>query len=428
VAILRWFGKNLGTLLMAFVLSMVVWISAVIAADPNVENPLGRGVTIEVENLAPGLLIMNDIQEQVRLTLNAPNSRWRLLTSDQRSIRAWIDLQGLEAGEHRVEVEVESAISPVRVVDVDPAEVVVVLEPQMTRSDSINLVVEGEPALGYSAGNPLLDPNEVAISGPATLVTRVQEIQAYLEISGERQTIEASLSLRALDELGEEVQGISLSPQAVVVTQPITLLGGYRNVIVRVDTQNTSPASGYRLTNIVVTPPSVIVFSSDPALVEGLPGYIETEPLDLTGAEEDIETYLELLTPAGITVVNDQKVLVQVSISPIESNIRIAVPVEVIGLTPGDHAIISPDVVDVILSGPVPVLDALKPGDIRVVVDITGRPYDTYQLVPTISHLPNRLQIESILPSSVEVTIMLAPTPTVTPASSLPTATPTSSP
>jgi YbbR domain-containing protein len=413
---------------MAFILSMVVWISAVIAADPNVENTLGRAVTIEVENLAPGLLIMNEIPGQVRLTLNAPNSRWRLLTGDPRSIRAWIDLDGLDAGEHRVEVEVQTAISPVRLVDIDPAEIVVVLEPQVTRTESINLIVEGEPALGYSAGSPTLNPDEVVISGPATLVDRVQEIQAYLEIAGERQTIESSLLLRALDELGEEVQGINLTPQTVNVTQPITLLGGYRNVIVRVDTQDTSPAPGYRLTNIVVTPPSVIVFSSDPALVEGLPGYIETQPLDLTGAEEDIETFLELQTPEGITVVNDQKVLVQVSISPIESNLRIAVPVEVIGMTPGDKTVISPDVVDVILSGPVPVLDALKPGDIRVVVDISGRPYDTYQLVPSVSHLPNRLQIESILPSSVEVTIMLAPTPTLTPASLEPAATPTSSP
>jgi YbbR domain-containing protein len=428
VAILRWFGKNLGTLLMAFILSMVVWISAVIAADPNVENPLGRAVTIEVENLAPGLLIMNEIPTQVRLTFNAPNSRWRLLTGDLRSVRAWIDLDGLDAGEHRVEVEVQPAVSPVRVVDRDPAEIVVVLEPQVTRTDPINLIVEGEPALGYAAGSPTLNPDEVVVSGPAMLVARVQEIQAYLEIAGERQTIEASLLLRALDELGEEVQGVSLDPQAVSVTQPITLLGGYRNVIVRVDTQDTSPAPGYRLTNIVVTPPSVIVFSSDPALVEGLPGYIETQPLDLTGAEEDIETFLELQTPEGITVVNDQKVLVQVSISPIESNLRIAVPVEVIGLTPGDRVIISPDVVDVILSGPVPVLDALRPGDIRVVVDISGRPYDTYQLVATVSHLPNRLQIESILPSSVEVTITLAPTPTVTPESSEPAATQPSSP
>ena len=428
MGILRWFGKNLGTLLMAFILSMVVWISAVIAADPNVENPLGRTITIDVRNLSPDLVIMNDIAGQVRLTINAPNSRWRTLNADPRSVIAWIDLNGLGAGEHRVEVEVQPAISPVRVVDIDPPEILVVLEPQVTRTEPVKLVVDGEPALGYSAGAPVIDPEEVVISGPATLVSRVFSIQTFLEIAGERQTIETSLVLRAVDEQGEDVPGVTLSPQSVNVTQPITLLGGYRNVIVRVDTQDTSPAPGYRLTNIVVTPPSVIVFSSDPGLVEALPGFIETQPLDLTGAEEDIETFLELKTPEGITVLNDQKVLVQVSISPIESNLRIAVPVEIIGLTPGDKAVVSPDVVDVILSGPVPILDALKPGDIRVVIDVTGRTYDVYQLVPAVSHLPNRLQVDSILPASVEVTIMLAPTPTVTPTYVAPVVTPTSSP
>jgi YbbR domain-containing protein len=425
MVILRWFTKNIGTLLMAFILSMVVWISAVVAADPNIEQALNRAVTLEVEDLQPGLLIMNDIPVQVRLTLNAPNSRWRVLNGDPRSTRAWIDLEGLGPGEHLVDVNVQTVISPVRVVNRDPAEVLVVLEPEVMLTSPIELVVEGEPALGYMAAASTIEPAEVTITGPTSQVEQVDVIQAYLEISGERQTVEANLPLRALNADGEEVDGITLTPASVSVVQPITLLGGYRNVIVRVDTQDTSPAPGYRLTNIVVTPPSVILFSSDPRLVETLPGYIETQPLDLTGIEEDIETLLELITPEGVTVVNDQKVLVQVSISPIESNLRVAIPVEVIGLAPGEAALVSPDVVDVILSGPVPVLDALRPGDIRVVVDVNGHEDGVYQINPTVSHLPNRLQVESLQPSSVEVTIGPEPTPTVTPE---PTLTPTVAP
>jgi YbbR domain-containing protein len=425
LAILRWFGKNVGTLIMAFILSIVVWISAVVAADPNVEQALNRAVTLEIENLEPGLLIMNDIPGQVRITLNAPNSRWRTLTGDPRSVRAWIDLEDLGPGEHLVEVEVLPVISPVRVVSVEPPEVLVVLEPEVMLTFPIRLDVEGEPALGYMAATATIEPAEVTISGPASQVDMVEEVIAYLEISGERQSIEVNLPLRALDAQGEELEGATLTPTTVFVVQPITLLGGYRNVIVRADTQETSPAPGYRLTNIIVTPPSVIVFSSDPRLVEALPGYIETEPLDLTGAEEDIEVLLELITPEGVTVVNDQRVLVQVSISPIESNLRVAVPVEVIGLAPGEMAIVSPQLVDVILSGPVPVLDALRPADIRVVVDVNGREDGVYQLNPSVAHLPNRLQVESLQPSTVEVTIGPEPTPTVTPEATL---TPTVSP
>jgi len=70
--------------------------------------------------------------------------------------------------------------------------------------------------------------------------------------------------------------------------------------------------------------------------------------------------------------------------------------------------------VDVILSGPVPVLNTLKPSDIRVIVDLTGLDVGAYQLSPEVDFLPPQVKIESILPATVEVSVSLAPTPTQT--------------
>ena len=53
-------------------------------------------------------------------------------------------------------------------------------------------------------------------------------------------------------------------------------------------------ASGYRLTNISVFPPTVTVFSTNPSLVDRLPGFVETSPLDLTGVKDDIDIRLPL--------------------------------------------------------------------------------------------------------------------------------------
>ena len=64
-------------------------------------------------------------------------------------------------------------------------------------------------------------------------------------------------------------------------------------------------STGYRVTNISVNPIGVVVFSSNPELVNNLPGYIETQPVDLTGKENDFETLVDLNLPAGITVVGD---------------------------------------------------------------------------------------------------------------------------
>jgi YbbR domain-containing protein len=171
-------------------------------------------------------------------------------------------------------------------------------------------------------------------------------------------------------------------------------------------------ASGYRLTNIFVSPVGVVVFSSNPQLVNNLPGYVETQSIDLTGKEDDFETLVDLNLPTGISVVGDPKVLVQVSIAAIESSLAISLPVEVIGLDPGLEASAIPAIVDVILSGPVPILNTLGPTDVRVVVDLTGYDVGTYQFIPDVNILPVRVQKVSMLPSTVEITITIAPTPT----------------
>ena len=101
-------------------------------------------------------------------------------------------------------------------------------------------------------------------------------------------------------------------------------------------------ASGYRLTSITVNPPTVTVFSSDPKLVNQLPGFVETKPVDLNGLTDDSEFNVELDLPEGISLVSEPGVLVQIDIAPIEGNLKLTIPVEVLGLSPEFAAQISP--------------------------------------------------------------------------------------
>jgi YbbR domain-containing protein len=81
--------------------------------------------------------------------------------------------------------------------------------------------------------------------------------------------------------------------------------------------------------------------------------------------------------------------------------------------------------VDVILSGPIPILNRMTSLDSRVVVDLKDLDLGVYPLEPEVDVLPERVRVESIQPSMVEVTVIVAPTATPTSAFA-PTATPTS--
>ncbi len=80
-AVLRWLADHLTALLLSFILALVVWVSAVVTADPN-EQHISRAMEIEIIGQDPSLLLVEEIPTQARLTLEAPNSIWDKLNGN----------------------------------------------------------------------------------------------------------------------------------------------------------------------------------------------------------------------------------------------------------------------------------------------------------------------------------------------------------
>ncbi len=233
----------------------------------------------------------------------------------------------------------------------------------------------------------------------------MSEVRATLDISQAKEDIDRNLELQALDESGLPVEGITLNPEIVNVKMEVNQRGGYRNVSIKVVTSGQI-ASGYRLTNISSNPLVVTVYSSDPELVNNLPGYIETTPLNLTDADEDLQVSLPLALPSGISVVGESTIRVSVSISPIQGSTTLPnLPVEIVGLQPDYDVTLSPDRVDVIFSGPIPTLDKLVSSNVRVIIDLTDYTEGTYQIEPRVEVDVDDVLVESKLPASIEVEI-----------------------
>jgi len=420
---MRTLGKNLRTLLWAFILALAVWVAAVTAADPDEVRALPSPVTVEVVGQDPGLVISSDYPKQVDITLRAPTSVWERISTDPASVRAVLDLSGLSSGQHSVGIQVQVSERPARLVSVTPATVNLALEPLATRKLTINLSLAGQPAVGYQAGDPSLSPLQVVVAGAESQVQQAAKAAVTLSLDGVREDVRKSLTVQVLDADGRPLDGLSVSPQTVDVDVPVSQRGGYRDLAVKVVVRG-QVASGYRLTDISVFPPVVTVFSSDPNVVSALPGVVETQPLDLQNANEDVTTRLDLNLPEGVSVVGEQTVLIQAGISPIESSITLSNEVvQVTGLPEGLTAQVLPATVDVILSGPLPLLDTLTRQDIRVTVDLSGLTAGTHQLTPRVEILIADVVVESILPGTVEVTLVPSGTPYP-----LPTPTPTPTP
>lgn len=402
---LRSFSKTLPLLLTSFLLAIAVWIMAVTSSDPSIERDYPSNVPVELIGQNPDLVITSEIPQSISLTLRAPTSIWDSLISSRVPVRAVMDLSGLGEGSHTIPIQVQIGIKPVEIIRFSPQSTSLDLEVLETKEFDIRLINQGSLAVGYQSSKAELSESKVLISGAKSFVNKVVEVRAVVRLTDAKNDINQIISLQPVDVNGSIVKDISLSPEKITVTQKVFERGGYRNVVVNVVT-NGQPANGYRMSGLSVTPPTVTVFSSDPMLIDALPGYIETRPIDLSRKTESFEENIELNLPAGIQVIDDLFALVNVDIAPIIGNQSISdVPVESSGLNPLYDVTILPEKVSIIISGPLNILDSLNPSDLRVVLDLSEFEPGTYTIEPDYSLNIPEIQLESISPNTFKITI-----------------------
>lgn len=407
------FKKNLPIFLTSLLLAITVWIISVTASDPAENRTYPKNVPIEVVGMGTDLVRVSDLPSNVSIVLNTPQSVWEEIINAQTPVRAILDLSGLGAGSHQVNLQIQVGIRPVKVVSHSPRTVQVVLDSLATRSIPLTLEIKGEPAIGYQAETPKMDVSQVMVMGPQSQVEKITVIKAILDVNQAYEDISRIVNIVAYDQNEMVVDDITLTPDRVSVIQEINQRYGYRDVIVSV-TLEGQVAYGYRLTNITVVPLAVTVYSTNSQIVNDLPGYVKTMPLNLDELNDNVDVSLLLDLPEGVMVVGGNRtVLVRVSVAAIQSSMPLAnIPIEVVGLAPGLQANLAPEMVTLLISGPLHILDELKVEDVRVILDLTDYRIGKYELEPVLELPSDEIVVNSIQPPIIDFEIIRAPTPT----------------
>lgn len=390
----------------ALILAVIVWVSSVSSSDPNEVVSYTTPVPLTVLGQNPNFLITEQSTSNLTITLRAPRSVHEQILRNFNQITAQINLSGLAAGTYDLVPEIDTAnFNPVQVLEVNPAEVNITLEKMATKILDITLLQTGNLPISYEADEATLSSETVELLGPESIINEVNDVVASIDLSSTTTTITRTVELRPLDRRGNVIEGVSLNPASITVEVPIRQLVGYRNVFVKIVTTGTI-AQGYHLTSLVVDPPSVTIYTSDPALAEEMPSFLDTAPINLSGAYEDFNINVELQLQDGIVVVGNPQVTVQVGIDAIQSSIQfVGVPVEIINLEVDLTVNISPDRVDLYISGPMNLLEELTADNIRVTLDLSDRSPGTYQLSPDVFLNDDELRLDSILPGTIEVVL-----------------------
>jgi len=409
---LRRLLNNVGSITLALVLAVVVWVVAATEENPIIEDVFSEAIPIEIINQPEGTVIFGDIVDKVQLTLRASQASWDELSVNK--FRAQVDLGGLDASVHDVQVQVTCSDDSIRIVEKKPEKITIRLEELKEKEVEVKVNILDNPPLGYSAGQPIATPSKVKITGPGPMVEQVAAAAIDFYLRGAKDTVERRVDIYLRDTQDNVVSRVTPEPAQVTVQVPIEQRWGYKEVAVR-----TNPigqvAPGYRITNVSVDP-SIVTVTGSPGAIREIPGYLETAPVDVSNSSADVVARVPLVLPEGVSLplAGRQGVTVTVNVTAIESKVTLQSELIIQGLSLGLEAVPSPQVVDVTLSGPLPKLELLKPENVQVTLDLFDLEQGTHKVVPQAIP-PEGIEVESILPDTIEVEISIVPTPTPTP-------------
>jgi YbbR domain-containing protein len=411
--------ERLGRLGLALILAVLLWFYVV-----NLENPAQttsfRDLTLDVRGTSSNLRVISPLPT-VDVTIQAPENLMRNLSPED--VHPYIDLAEMTEGVHDVPIVIETNGLPSDslTVNINPAEIQVQLQLQVTRVFSIAVDVEGTPPLGYKFDPAQVTPRSVSVTGSQDAINRISSVLVPVNIEGQTSRVQGSRNPRALDAEGRDVTGVTFEPATVQVLVPIETYVRSKTVGVLPSVLG-QPAAGFRVVLLTADPNNVQICCTEETL--GPVDNLNVVPVPITGTTSTIITTTQLILPAGVDLLptESREITVTVQVEEFQSAIALSIAPVAQGIPAGYSAFVSPERVDVTLQGSINRLQQIAPENVRVVANVSGLGAGAHQVtLQTI--LPEGVTLQSISAQQATVTLV-APTPTVVP----PTATTQPSP
>jgi len=368
---LRFLSANLGWLAASLLLAMFVWIAATIQQNPVEARRFPERLPIQILT-DEGMIVTNNPITSAQVVLRAQADVWAALEAQDIVVTA--DLRGLPPGTYTVDLNITfTTFSRIVLEDWLPRQITVSIDRAAEVLVPINADVRSTPQTGFEIAGITFSAQEARVTGPASQVERVVSADVRLNLADERNPFTRNYRLYAMNEQGQTVPGVTLTPDNIDVTVDIQPRENFREVFV---TPNIigEPASGYVVFAITYEPQTVLISGRSTAL-EQITGTIQTAPIDLTGQTASFSRTVPLELPPGVFLPTEQNITVSVVIDTLPASRRFEhLPVQVQGLDADANleAVIMPTEVTMLITGPQPILDTLTPADIAIVADLTG--------------------------------------------------------
>ena len=332
---------NIPLKIMSVAVAVVLWLIVV-----NIDNPIGTNYYtindvelinkeyVESSDTIGKMCMPEQNQDSIKIAITASKKiRDKIKVTD---ISAVADLQqavSLDTNPVMVPITVTCSVPGVSSNDikVTPQNLSVNLDEKETQEFVVN-VSRGDtkPGKDYEVGSLTANPEKVRITGPKTLVNKIDKVNATIELDGNTQDFTQDVNLTIIDKNQEalsdsEMNSLRIENNAKVVVT--ARLWKIRQGVGISASYVGTPADGYEVGSVKTVPDTISVAGS----IEGLESLAENnnvitipaDSIDISGESKDVEKKISLnnLLPDNVKLTSDssEDVWVTVNILPVGS-------------------------------------------------------------------------------------------------------------
>ena len=403
---------NIPLKIMSILVGILVWLLVV-----NVDNPIKTrtiiipGENVEVINKAyvdsdNKMVMQDDNPDPVRVSVTAERKTLARLTASDISVVA--DLQ--QAGNldtKPVMVPIAASCSGVSAdnIKVTPQYLEVRLEEKASQDFLVNANYgTSTPGKGYEVGTQTASPEKVRITGPKSLINKIDKVNATVNVDGKTKDVTEDVNLQINDKNQDSLTDGKMAyltidnPKVTVTTKfwkirtGVKLRAGYTG----------EAADGYQVDSVTTVPDTISIAGTDEALeklrLEDNTVWISGDGVDISGEKGDMEKKVSLkdVLPEDTKLTSgaSEDVLVRVSILPVGSR-TFSLPANEIEVDnkPSDlQFAFDTDSISVKVKAVDGDIDEFDVSDIKASIDLDGKTEGSYE-VPVTVKLPKGYEL-----------------------------------
>jgi len=391
----RFLENDLYLKIFALFLAVIIWFYVVNEQTPRIERSVT--VKLEVRNLVKGLVVTEvPFGAEIRVS----GLRSNILALEDKDIKAYVDVQGIKEGEYFLPVKTQFP-RQIELLEVKPDRIKIDLEKIIGRRVPVKAKIKGHSPGEYAVIGAMPQEKEVSVTGPRSKVEEVAVVWAVVHLNQTEGKNTARGELLPVNSKGQNVKGVKVEPQFTTVTIPTLPV---QEITVRARLKGLL-APGFVIKRVTIVPRALRVAASSEKLAQ-LPA-LDTENIDLTGLDSNLEKEVVVTVPEGVTLVEGKKVKILVVVGIIqESRVFSDLPVAVLNLREGWQAKINPEKVKVTVQGSRNLLKKLNLGEIQVSIDAAGLEKEGEFKLTALVNLPQGLNLEKVEPPEITLNLL----------------------